>query len=133
MAIAAGYGSSDKSEGTLSVSNNGATERQYSATIAIDAWDVNLISGYRTSKSSLYYLNTYYSTYKSEGKLISELYPSQNARGTSRSYGALLGMRYTFPVELLFIQGEVGATHARWEKNLDTTSFTTGVSGGVQF
>ncbi|MBK25587.1 MAG: hypothetical protein CME70_16440 [Halobacteriovorax sp.] len=133
MAIAAGYGSSDKSEGTLTVSNNGASQRDYSASIEVDAWDLNLISGYRTSKTALFYLNTFYSTYKTEGKLTSISFGTENVKGTSRSYGALFGMKYSTANERAYFLLELGATHARWEKQLDTTGFTSGLGLGIKF
>lgn len=133
MAIAAGYGASDKSEGTLSVSNNGSSNRDYSASIKVKAWDVNFINGYRTSKSSLYYLNTFYSTYKTEGLLSSTTFANVNVRGTSRSYGGLLGFKYSTENDRAYLLLEVGATHARWEKQLDTTGLTTGGALGIKF
>lgn len=133
MAIASGYGASDKSEGTLAVSNNGSTKRDYAASIKVVAWDLNFINGYRTSKSSLYYLNTFYSTYKTEGQLSSSSFATENVRGTSRSYGGLLGFKYSTENDRAYLLIELGATHARWEKQLDTTGLTTGAAIGLRF
>lgn len=133
MAVAMGYGASEKSEGNLTVSNNGASARDYSASIEVDAWDLNLISGYRTSKRSLYYLNTFYSTYKTEGKLTSTTFGVENVRGTSRSYGALFGMKYSTSNDRAYFLLELGATHARWEKKIDTTGLTSGLGIGLKF
>ncbi|MFT6068974.1 MAG: hypothetical protein ACJAT2_002219 [Bacteriovoracaceae bacterium] len=133
MALAMGFGSSDQSEGTLNVSNNGSNPRSYSASIEVEAYDLNLITGYRTSKSSLYYLNTYYAAYKSEGKLSSTTFGTENVRGTSRSYGGLFGFKYSTKNDRAYLLLEVGATHARWEKQLDNTSFTSGAAFGVRF
>lgn len=133
MALAMGYGASEKSEGTLTVSNNGASSRDYTASIEVDAWDINLITGYRTAKSSLFYLNTFYSTYKSEGKLTSVSFGTENVRGTSRSYGGLLGMKYSTKNDRAYFLLELGATHARWEKSIDTTGLTSGLGIGLKF
>ena len=133
MALAAGHGASDKSEGTLAVSNNGSSKRDYSASIKVKAWDVALINGYRTSKSSLYYLNTFYSAYKTHGKLTSVSFGTENVKGTSRSYGGLLGFKFSTENERAYFLLELGATHARWEKQLDTTGFTSGAGIGLKF
>jgi hypothetical protein len=133
LAISGAWGSSEKDEGTLTLNGNGNPDRTYNATIDIDVWDVSLLAGYRFNKSGLFYLNGFYSYYDTDGELTSNTFSPEKVGGASRSYGGLLGLHLTTANGAAFFNIEAGATHARWEDQLDTTSFTSGGSLGFYF
>lgn len=133
MALSSAWGASEKDEGTLTLNGNGNPDRQYNATIEVTVWDLSLNTGYRYSDRGLVYLNTFYAYYETEGELTSNTFSPEKVAGTSRSYGALLGLHLNTANQRAFFNIEAGATHARWEKSLDTTSFTSGATIGFNF
>ncbi len=126
-------GGGEKDEGNVTSANSSGTQlRNYNAVLDFTTYEGNLIFGHRFNESIIAYLNSFYTYYEVEGSLTSSSFTDVNINGTSRQYGALLGLKHTSSTGF-FLMLEAGVVRARWEKQNDDTNGGYGVSLGINF
>lgn len=134
MAFTAAYGASDKDDGSVRVSSdlNGGT-RDYNSNLKITSWDFSLLYGYRLKDWALAYTNIFWTQYKVEAQLTSNVHPDVSVTGIAKTKGALVGLKLDGSKNGFFILAEVGAVNGNWNGDINTTSLSTGLSSGFNW
>lgn len=128
--LLARYGGSEKDEGTANVTSGGQS-RTYNATLEITVYEFALISGYRFTKSWLMYLNTFHNIFDTHSVLKSSQFSDVTVDGYSRQTGALWGNKFTSSPNGVYLLIELGAVKGGFEKYIDHTYFSGGLTLGV--
>lgn len=94
IAITAGMGSEVLDEDGIDVeSDDGSETAQIESKLNTKAYDSSVILGYRVRPDVIFYLNNYYTHYQVYGHVVSSDGARIDAKGLSRNYGSLLGLR----------------------------------------
>lgn len=129
--VTAKIGGGEKDEGSIIARNSTSSDtRSYAANIDFKNYESSLIFGYRVNKSSIFYLNNFYTYYDVTSNLTSSTYAPVEVNGISRQYGSLLGAKFISENDVFLIL-EGGLVKATWENTNEEVSGSYGLSLGV--
>ena len=124
--IMAAIGSGEEDRSGLVV-NDGSSERSYNANLEIDAYEFELIYGYRFTDYWLIYTNANFSSYNTKTSLSSPDFDDVMIKGKVVTKSLLLGGELSAKGESGIIF-EVGVSETRWENDYDDVGGHYGIS-----
>jgi len=127
IAIMAGLGQGSEDKDAHKVKSD-STERLYKARLDIDAWEVELIYGYRYNKNVLVYGNLNYANYDTDTELKSDSFDDENINVTAKTQGFLLGVDLINDKRKAGVILEAGVVKAEWNGAYGDTNIPLGVN-----
>ncbi|MDD0853362.1 hypothetical protein HBN50_09650 [Halobacteriovorax sp. GB3] len=132
MAIMLGYGNGSESKSSTNLVSR-SDSRDYQADLDYDAYEAEILYGYRQTKNLLYYVNLNYSLYDTVTKLSSSSYEDESIRGIVRTVNTLVGIEIQESKEMLSIRIEGGIGRSKWEDRYSKTFYPIGFFGVLKF
>jgi len=134
MASSFAFGTTDRSDGDLTLQSDvSSTTRTYNSNLKISTWDFSWLYGYRTHDWLLLYSNVFWTQYKVESTLTSNVHPEVSVTGIAKTKGLLLGARFNGSKSHGFFTLEGGVVNTNWNGDINTTTYTLGSDIGFTF
>jgi len=127
LAILAAYGSGEETETDQRVTAQ-STERVYKADLSIDAWEAELIYGYRFHKNILSYINFSFSNFDTKTSLTSPSFADEVIDVTARTTSLLLGVDLRSDNKKSGFVIESGVVKGEWDNRFDETYIPVGAN-----
>jgi hypothetical protein len=134
MAVSFAFGSTDRSDGDLTLQSDVSSQtRSYNSNLKISSWDFAWLYGYRTYDWLLLYSNVFWTQYKVESSLTSNVHPDVDVTGIAKTKGLLLGARFNGRKSHGFFTLEGGVVNTNWNGDINTSTYTLGADIGFIF
>lgn len=126
-AIMAGYGSAEDSESSQRVSNE-TSQRLYKADLEVDAWELELLYGYRFNDNIQLYTNLNYASFDTKTTLQSESFDTEIIKAKVKTMGLLFGADLRSDNKRTGYIFESGVVRSEWENLYDDTEIMLGLN-----
>ncbi|TNE96725.1 MAG: hypothetical protein EP326_12735 [Deltaproteobacteria bacterium] len=134
MAVTFAFGSTDRSDGDLQLRSDTSNQtRTYNSNLKISSWDFAWLYGYRKYEWLLLYSNVFWTQYKVESHLTSNVHPDVGVTGIAKTKGLLLGARFNGTKSRAFFTLEGGLVNTNWNGDINTSTYTIGGDLGFVF
>ncbi len=134
MAVTFAFGTTDRSDGNLNLQSDVSNQsRNYNSNLKISSWDFGWLYGYRKYDWLLLYTNLFWTQYKVESHLTSNVHPDVSVTGLAKTKGLLLGARFNGTKSKAFFTIEGGLVNTNWNGDIDTSTYTIGGDLGLVF